>query len=48
MERALEVQWNTGENTFGFKIAAEKSLTCCGLLPTLSSVYNPLCFAAPF
>ena len=43
VERALGVQWNIDEDTFGFKIAAEeKLLTHCGLLSTLSPVYDPL------
>ena len=42
VERALGVQWNINEDTFGFKIAAEeKPLTHCGLLSTLSFFYNP-------
>ena len=49
VEKALGVQYNIDEDTFGFKIAAEeKPLTRHGLLSTLSSVYNPLGFAAPF
>ena len=37
------------KDTFGFKTAAkEKPLTCRGLLPTFSSVYNPLEIAASF
>ena len=48
-ERALGVQWNIYEDTFGFKIAAEENpLTRRGLLSTLSSVYKPLGFAVPF
>ena len=42
------VQWNIDEDTFGFKIAAEKKpLARHGLLSTLSSVYDPLGLAAP-
>ena len=49
VEKALGVQYNIDEDTFGFKIAVEeKPLTRCGLLSTLSSVYDPLDFAAPF
>ena len=49
VEKALGVQWNIDEDIFGFKIAAqEKPLTRCGLLSTLSSVYDPLGLAAPF
>ena len=48
-ERALRVQWNIDEDTFGFKTAAEeKPLTYQGLLSTLSSVYDPFGLAAPF
>ena len=49
VERALGVQWNIDEDTFGFKIAAEgKALTRRGVLSTLTSVCNPLGFAALF
>ena len=49
VEIALGDQWNIAEDTFGFKIAAEeKPLTRHGLLSTMSSVYDSLCFAAPF
>ena len=49
VERALGVQWNVDEYTFGFKIAAEeKPLTCHGLLSTWSSVDNLLDLDAPF
>ena len=48
-ERALGVQWNIDKDTFGFKITAEgKALTRRGLLSTLTSVYDPLGFAALF
>ena len=48
-KRALGVQWNIDDDTFGFKIAAEeKPLTRRMLLSTLSSVYDPLSLAAPF
>ena len=43
VERALGVQCNIDEETFGLKIAAEeKPLIRHGLLSTLSSVYNAL------
>ena len=49
VKRALGLQWNIDEDTFGFKTAAEeKRLTCCRLLSTLRSVYNPLGLVAPF
>ena len=49
VERALGVQWNIDKDTFGFKIATEeKPLTRRRLLSTLSSVYDPLGFAALF
>ena len=49
VERALGVQWNIDEDIFGFKIAAEgKALTRRGLLSTLSTVYDPFGFVAPF
>ena len=49
VKRTLGDQWNIDKDKFGFKLAAEeKTLTCRGLLSTLSSVYDPLGFAAPF
>ena len=49
VERTLEVQWSIDEDTFGFKIATEEKLfRHYELLSTLSSVYDPLVFAAPF
>ena len=44
-----KAQWNTDEDTFGFKLTAEgKPFTCRKLLSTLSSGYNLLGLAAPF
>ena len=49
VKRALGVQWNIDEDTFGFKIPEEeKPLIHRGLLSTSSSVYNPLGWSAPF
>ena len=49
VERALGVQWNIDEDTFGFKIAAVgKALTRRGVLSTLTSVCDPFGFAALF
>jgi hypothetical protein len=49
LERALGVQWNVGLDQFGFKIKMkEKPSTRRGVLSLVSSVYDPLGFAAPF
>ena len=48
VERALGVQWHIESDTFGFKITLkDKPLTRRGVLSTISSVYDPLGFAAP-
>ena len=48
VERALGVQWHIETDTFGFKITLkDKPLTRRGILSTVSSVYDPLGFAAP-
>ena len=48
-EKALAVKWDTQNDTLGFYIKlAHKPLTRCGLLSTLSSVYDPLGLGAPF
>ena len=49
VERALGVQWNVTSDQFGFKIAIkERPATRRGILSVVSSVYDPLGFAAPF
>ena len=49
VERALGVQWCVESDTFGFRIVVkEKPLTRRGILSTVSSIYDPLGFAAPF
>jgi hypothetical protein len=49
VERALGVQWNVSSDKFGFKIATkDKPATRRGILSMISSVYDPLGFAAPF
>ena len=49
VERALGVQWNISSDTFGFKIVIkDRPATRRGILSTVSSVYDPLGFAAPF
>lgn len=47
-ETALGVLWNTEDDSFGFKInVALKPMTRRGILSIVSSVYDPLGFAAP-
>jgi hypothetical protein len=49
LERALGVQWNVRLDQFGFKIEIKvKPPTRRGVLSVVSSVYDPLGFAAPF
>ena len=48
-ERALGVLWNVESDVFGFAISAKnKPCTRRGILSVVSSVYDPLGFAAPF
>ncbi|XP_041349189.1 uncharacterized protein LOC121368518 [Gigantopelta aegis] len=48
-ERALGVVWFVESDTLGFKIQQHnKPPTRCGILSTVSSVYDPLGMAAPF
>jgi hypothetical protein len=48
-ERALSVLWNVEADTFGYSISLkDKPLTRRGILSVVSSVYDPLGFAAPF
>ena len=46
-ERALGVRWNVSSDTFGFAIII-KDRSARGILSTVSSVYDPLGFVAPF
>ena len=49
IERALGVQWLVEYDTFGFKVnVKDKPMTRRGILSTVSSVYDPLGFVAPF
>ena len=49
IERALGVRWDVESDTFGFKISVKDSpATRRGILSVVSSVYDPLGFAAPF
>lgn len=49
VERALGVQWNVTSDRFGFKITIkDRPATRRGILSIISSVYDPLGFAAPF
>ena len=49
IERALGVRWDVGSDTFGFKISVkDRPATRRGILSVVSSVYDPLGFAAPF
>ncbi|KAK3727102.1 hypothetical protein QZH41_017705, partial [Actinostola sp. cb2023] len=48
VERTLGVQWHIESDLFGFKITLkDMPLTRRGILSTISSVYDPLGFAAP-
>ena len=45
----MGVKWDFQNDTLGFYIKlVDKPLTRCGLLSTLSSVYDPLALGAPF
>ena len=49
VERALGVQWNIASDQFGFSIVIkDRPATRRGILSIVSSVYDPLGFAAPF
>ena len=49
VERALGIYWNTDKDTFKFKInLTEKPMTCWGMLPIISSIYDSLGFVAPY
>ena len=49
VERALGVQWNISSDQFGFKIVIkDRPATRRGILSIVSSIYDPLGFAAPF
>jgi len=49
IERALGVRWDVGSDTLGFKISVkDRPPTRRGILSVVSSVYDPLGFAAPF
>ena len=49
IERALGVQWCVESETFRFRITNKnKPLTRIGILSIVSSIYDPLGFAAPF
>ena len=48
-ERTLGVLWNADTDQFGFKVSlSKKPMTRRGILSTISSIYDPLGFAAPF
>ena len=49
VQRALGVEWNVTEDTFNFRTAERKKApTRRGILSDVSSMYDPLGFAAPF
>ena len=49
IERVLGVQWNISSDKFGFKIVIkDRPAMRRGILSIVSSVYDPLGFAAPF
>ncbi len=48
LERALGVQWNVTSDNFGYKITIkDMKPSRRGILSTVSSIYDPLGFAAP-
>ena len=48
-ERVLGVEWNIENDAFQFRITLkDKTRTRRGILSTVSSIYDPLGFAAPF
>ncbi|XP_067023705.1 uncharacterized protein [Acropora muricata] len=48
-ERVLGIEWNIENDAFKFRITLkDKPLTRRGILSTVSSIYDPLGFAAPF
>ena len=48
-DKALGISWNIVDDTFSFKIKLDRrSLTKRTLLSMISSIYNPLGFAASF
>jgi len=48
IERALGVQWCVESDTFRFRITIKDKPLTRGILSIVSSIYNPLGFAAPF
>ncbi|KAK3729480.1 hypothetical protein QZH41_019941, partial [Actinostola sp. cb2023] len=49
LERALGVRWDVSSDNFGFNISVkDKRPTRRGILSIVSSIYDPLGFAAPF
>ena len=49
VERALGVQWCVQSDSFGFRIViSSKPFTRRGVLSTVSSIFDPLGFIAPF
>ena len=48
VERALDINWCIESHSFQFRITLkDNALTRRGLLATISSIYDPLCFHAP-
>ena len=48
-DKALGICWNVADDTFSFKIKLDRtSLTKRTMLSMISSIYDPLGFAAPF
>lgn len=48
-ERVLRIEWCMENNAFQFRITLkDKPFTRRGILSTVSSIYDPLGFAAPF
>ena len=49
VERALGMEWNVQKDTFGLRVIRRKrTLTRRGIFSDVSSLYDPLGFAAPF
>ena len=48
-KRVLGIEWNIENDTFKFRVTLkDKALMRHGILSTVSSIYDPLGFAAPF
>ena len=49
MERTLGVQWYVQSDAFGFRVQLDqRPATCRGILSSVSSIFDPIGFVAPF